>query len=129
MRKILIIFIIFIIGGIFNMAVIANTLKGFMPGKIDRQNVTQEPGSFGTYTEKESKVPGRFNSSFVTDPNLINRPFDIEKESQNPIKPTIKPENFEQEMEWMLNEDKRDFLTDKQGKNTRMFHIDLPQRY
>lgn len=125
MRKIL---IIFAIGGIFNMAVIANTLKGFMPGRIDKQNVTQEPGSFGTYTERERK-PGKYDTSFYK--TINDKPFDMEKALENPIRPTFRF-TLEQQVDNLSHafdgtRDDRPFLKDVQGKNTRYFKIDLPQ--
>ena len=124
MRKIL---IIFAIGGIFNMAVIANTIKGFMPGRIDKQNVTQEPGSFGTYTERENKF-GRYDTSFYR--TINDRPFDIEKASEMPIRPTIKL-STEQLIDSAMNPmyDDRSRLMIKTGpKSSQISNINLPQR-
>ena len=124
MRRIL---IIFAIGGIFNMAVIANTIKGFMPGRIDKQNVTQEPGSFGTYTERENKY-GRYDTSFYR--TINDRPFDIEKASEMPIRPTIKL-STEQLIDSAMNPmyDDRSQLMIKTGpKSSQISNINLPQR-
>lgn len=131
MRRIL---IIFAIGGIFNMAVIANTIKGFMPGRIDKQNVTQEPGSFGTYTERERVFNTKNGPKTVYDTNfyrIINgRSFDIEKASEMPIRPTIKL-STEQLIDSAMNPmyDDRSRLMIKTGpKSSRISNINLPQR-
>ena len=87
------------------MAAIANTLqmKGFMPGNIDLQNVTQEPGNFvQSYRQTERTMNTRNGPKTVYDIDSIGvmptKQFDLEKESENPIKPTIKrkfnPDNF-----------------------------------
>ena len=109
------------------MAVIANTLKGFMPGRIDKQNVTQEPGSFGTYTERENKF-GRYDTSFYK--TINDRPFDIEKASEMPIRPTIKL-STEQLIDSAMNPmyDDRSRLMIKTGpKSSQISNINLPQR-
>ena len=132
MRKLL---IILAIGGILNMAAIANTFKGFLPGRIDKQTVTQEPGSFGTYKEESSEVLNKrtgepyMNTSFVKAFN--DSPFDIEKASEMPIRPTLKftlkqqVDNLSHAMDG--TRDDRPFLKDTQGKNTRYFKMSLPQ--
>ena len=120
--------------GVSTMAVFANTIKGFMPGRINRQTVTQEPGTFGTYKETESKVLNkktgepRMNTSFVK--SFDDRPFDIEKASEMPIRPNIQLTD-EQKMEGMLNPDidDRSFVKVKTGpKLTKFAQINLPQR-
>ena len=120
--------------GVSTMAVFANTIKGFMPGRINRQTVTQEPGTFGTYNESESKVLNkktgepRMNTSFIK--SFDDRPFDIEKASEMPIRPNIQLTD-EQEMEGILNPgvDDRDVLNIKTGpKSSRSAQINLPQR-
>lgn len=119
--------------GVSTMAVFANTIKGFMPGRINRQTVTQEPGTFGTYKETESKVLNKngepyMNTSFVK--SFDDRSFDIEKASEMPIKPNIQLTD-EQVMEGMLNPgiDDRSFVKVKTGpKLTKVAQINLPQR-
>lgn len=121
--------------GVSTMAVFANTIKGFMPGRIDRQTVTQEPGTFGTYREKESKckVLNKYGEPYMDtgfSRVMDDRPFDIEKASEMPIRPNIQLTD-EQKMEGMLNPDidDREFLKIKTGpKLTRLAKINLPQR-
>ena len=119
--------------GVSTMAAFANTIKGFMPGNIDRQAVTQEPGTFGTYNESESEVINKktgepyMNMSFVK--SFDDRPFDIEKASEMPIRPNIQLTN-EQELEGILKPiDDRPFIQVKTGlKMPRSTQINLPQR-
>lgn len=122
------------IGVMLNMAAFTNTIKGFMPGNIDRQTVTQEPGTFGRYKEEASKVLNKktgepyMNMSFVK--SFDDRPFDIEKASEMPIKPNIQLTN-EQKMEGMLNPDidDRPFVKVSLGpKLTKYARINLPQK-
>ena len=120
--------------GIVNMAVFANTLKGFMPGNINRQNVTQEPGSFGTYMEREKVLNTKYGPKTVYDTGFVktikDKPFDIEKDSEMPIRPTIKLTE-EQKFNSIFNHflDDRSKLEVKTGpKSSRISNINLPQR-
>ena len=102
MKKILLITIIEVL---IVMSAIANTLqmKGFIPGNIDKQNMTQEPGNFMSYykqTEKTMNTRNGPKTYYDIDSTGVmpTKSFDLEKESENPIKPTIKrdfnPSNF-----------------------------------
>ena len=83
----------------------ANTfqMKGFIPGNIDKQNLSQEPGNFvQSYKQTERTMNTRNGPKTVYDIAstgvMPTKQFDLEKDSENPIKPTIKrsfnPDNF-----------------------------------
>ena len=87
------------------MAAIANTLqmRGFIPGNIDIRNMTQEPGNFvQRYRQTERTMNTRNGPKTAYDIDSIGvmptRQFDLEKDSENPIRPKIKrdfnPSNF-----------------------------------
>lgn len=115
------------------MTVFANTIRGFMPGRVNRQTVTQAPGTFGFYKETESKTINKKTGEPYMDTSFVksfdDRPFDIEKASEIPIKPNIKLTD-EQKMEGILKYiDDRPFVKVHLGsKVTKLVHINLPQR-